>query len=172
MKLNKLFLLLSLALLTGFSAQAQTAGTRANGVEFVTSLPATCNPAQGKMLGVVGTPVRYYNCTAANTWSEITPTAQPASTVNFIGHSNSAAGNAVQITSTGSDIAVPIRLNPKGGAYPNGASVVFPLNTRYDDTGIKFAGFETAGVGLGLKGGGSVFEITASTISFGANQQI
>ncbi len=170
MKLNKLFLSLFLALLTGFNAQAQTAGTRANGVEFVSSLPATCNPAQGKTLGVVGTPVRYYNCTATNTWSEITPTAQPANTVNFIGHSNSATGNAVQITSTGSDLAVPIRLNPKGGAYPNGPSVVFPVNTRFDDTGLKFAGFEASGIGVGLKAGGSVFEITSSKLAFAGNE--
>lgn len=170
MNMKKLFQVLLLALLASFSVHAQTAGTRANGIEFVASLPGTCNPAQGKTLGVVGTPVRYYNCTATNTWSEITPTAQPASTVNFLGFSHGATGNPVTISSSGSNIAVPIRLNPQGGAYPNGPGVVFPVNTRFDDTGLKFAGFESSGIGIGLKAGGSVFEITSSKMAFAGNE--
>lgn len=230
--MKRLIQVFLLALLASFSVTAQTAGTRANGIEFVASLPGTCNPAQGKTLGVVGTPVRYYLCTATNTWSEYAPGGSPggvngqgqyrvdastfggssgltmtptqatitggkfigslrdtndniliaptatASAANYLTLANSASGtppnNYVPLGTAGSDASVPLRFIPKGAAYPNGPKVYFPVNTRYDDLGISFwdVGGPVAGVGLGLKAGGAVFEITASTISFGANQQV
>ncbi|HEX9005394.1 MAG TPA: hypothetical protein VGB07_36140 [Blastocatellia bacterium] len=72
--MKRVFVLLSLLLtLSAGSVNAQTAGTRANGVEFVTSLPATCSPAQGRTVATVGPPVVYYVCTATDTWSQYAP---------------------------------------------------------------------------------------------------
>ncbi len=73
--MKRIFSLLSLLLALSIGASAQTAGTRANGVEFVTSLPATCSPAQGRTVATVGPPVVYYVCTATNTWSQYAPSS-------------------------------------------------------------------------------------------------
>lgn len=107
----------------------------------------------------------------ANDLILIAPTAT-ASAVNYFTMANSAAGGACVIGTAGSSGTVYLELAPKGAAYPNGAGVVFPLNTRYDDTGLKFKGFETSGIGCGLKAGGAVFEITASIVSLGCNAQL
>jgi hypothetical protein len=68
--------LLSLILLMSFVATglAQPSGSKANGIEFFTSLPGSCQPGQGRIIGVTAaTPVRYYICTATNVWTEYAP---------------------------------------------------------------------------------------------------
>lgn len=56
---------------------AQSAGTKAQQYEFVSSLPATCTPGQGRTLALIGSPIRYYVCTATNTWSQFAPGSTP-----------------------------------------------------------------------------------------------
>lgn len=64
--------LLLIALLTALAVTGF--GQNANQYEFVTSLPASCLPAQGRTVAVTSaTPVRYYVCTATNVWTEYAP---------------------------------------------------------------------------------------------------
>jgi len=88
----KRFLLIAALLLSLTAAAfAQSAGSTANGIQFVSSTPATCSPAQGRLIGVVGSPTRYYICTDTNTWKEIsigaatqTVNAQTGTTYTFV----------------------------------------------------------------------------------------
>lgn len=101
-----------------------------------------------------------------------------SSAVNYLSLANSATGtppnNYVTIASLGADASVPIRFIPKGSAYPDGGKIYFPVNTRYDDLGISFwdNSGPITGVGIGMKSGGSTFEITAPNISLGSGREV
>lgn len=100
------------------------------------------------------------------------------SAVNSLAITNSATATApnnyVSISSVGTDSSIPIRFIPKGAAYPNGGRVYFPVNTRFDDTGIQFwdTGGAVSGAGIGLKAGGSTFEITSINCALNVPREV
>lgn len=64
-------LFILLLVLLSVEALSQVNGQRAGAYIFYTSLPATCTPTQGIIAAKIGTPVEYYVCTAANTWTRV-----------------------------------------------------------------------------------------------------
>lgn len=97
-----------------------------------------------------------------------------ASAVNYATLTNAPTGTgttgAVILSTAGSDTRVPLYLNPKGTTYPNGKQIIIPTNSRFDDPVFVPSDFPTAGVGIGFKSGGSVFDITMAKLAFNGNE--
>ncbi len=68
--MKKVFLLISLLFALAITSRAQFA----NQYEFVSSLPVSCLPSQGRTVVVTASiPYRYYVCTDTNIWTEYAP---------------------------------------------------------------------------------------------------
>lgn len=167
--------LLLTALLAALAVSAF--GQNANQYEFVSVLPASCSPAQGRTVAVnSASPVRYYVCTATNVWTEYAPginllTATqipfgdvanaPTSSADFTFNNttkrlilNSSTTAFVDLTATST--AAAVRLN--SGSHPGtGGGIILPFvgGNQSDGPGLwwcqgAYASCSGAWLNLGL----------------------
>lgn len=90
-----------------------------------------------------------------------------SSAANWITIKNSSSGNNVEIGTDGSDTAVRLKLNPKGGVYPDGPSVELPTGVRYDNPELSWGGALKA-YGIHQNSGGGWMSINCSNLALGA----
>lgn len=171
-KLKELFRIFLLTLITSMASTslAQTGAGKSNGIEFVSSLPTTCNPAKGQVIAVVGPPVHYYHCTATNTWSEYAPGKNSSTGITLRSLVPSAtnsglsgsAGKPLGFTAARKSDSTPA--TPANLAQTD--ALVVPYGTRFDRPGLTFPDFRKFGIHQAP--GGGWFSINANNIALGA----
>jgi len=92
----------------------------------------------------------------------IAPTAT-ASAVNYFTLANSATGNPLTVTASGSDTNISIQLIPKGSGT-SGGQVVIPGGGRHDNPGLAFAGL--LNFGLHQNSGGGWMSVNCNNFAF------
>lgn len=166
-KLKKRFLIFSLIVivLSASAGSAQTPSAKSNGIEFVSALPATCNPAKGQIVAVVGIPIHYYLCTANNTWSEYAPGKNNSATFSLrkLASPETVTASAKDTTS---DTSARENTVASAGSPAQTDALVVPYGTRFDRPGVTFQDLRKFGIHQAP--GGGWFSINANNIALGA----
>lgn len=134
--------------------------TLANTINFIDSTVSTelltdLSPQLGGMLDVNGNDI-------GNGTEELIKFSETASAVNEITVTNSATGNAPEISATGDDTNIDLKLTPKGTGNLNLDGLKFPNSDGTTGQFLKTDGsgnlsFDTAG------GGGKVLQVVSAT---------
>lgn len=172
--LKELFQITVLMLMASMTSAslAQTPAARSKRVEFVSSLPSTCNPAKGQVLAIAGIPNHYYRCSANNTWSEDASSRNGSTGITFRDLVPPAINPMAVIGASGK----PASVAPSRSVDTNAANTaqtsqfVVPYGDRYDHPGLTFPDFRN--LGIHQNPGGGWFSINAHNIALGAQSGI
>lgn len=176
MNLKNLSRLLFLTLIASMpdTGLAQTSVSKSSGIEFVSSLPVTCNPAKGQVVAVVGAPTQYYLCTGTNTWSEYAPSRNASANLSFRNFAPAAINPMPMPTPTPSTGAAPNSTARTSTATVGNTAqadqFIIPYGTRFDRPGLTFPDLRQ--FGIHQNPGGGWFSINANNIALGAQNGI